>query len=562
MYGKTPSVRRQWGFLLLLVGALTFLVSLYLPWQRASCDTDCLRGQGADAALRNLFGEDLTVDGWSSGVGEAAALLALILAAVAVVALARPKLADRLPLGVCALMVGYFGFAVAAETGSVAERSEIGRDGFDLHYAYGAYLGVAAAVVVLLAAAALRRSQVVRHNTVFELALLAFPVVVLLAFLLPWGRLSSPPPITVLGIASPAAVVAAVLTLCLLGVSRRTVDARRERLLLAGTVALFTGAAFSSLPFPAERAYGAWLGLGAAAASLIALVLMDGGRLPRPKLPRWSALATCGASALLVASLFAPWQKACYESASDLGPLSGRCVSTNGWTSPLGVAAAVLALGLVIVTLSPPHFPVSVTALAAAIGVLVATLGFQLEDRTGDGFRLELGYGSTIGFASAGLLLAFAMARFRRPVLDWNRVLIRLVPIAACAAYLLVVVLPWWWDVLPPDWQFALRLEPLSWLTVAGVLFAIWLLWLWTQRITNPRASVDLLVLLPLALLALAALDLARLRADGVTWGRGAVVALALLLTVLGRIERREGLENLRVPEILRVDRIGPPPET
>jgi hypothetical protein len=33
-------------------------------------------------------------------------------------------------------------------------------------------------------------------------------------------------------------------------------------------------------------------------------------------------------------------------------------------------------------------------------------------------------------------------------------------------------------------------------------------------------------------------------------------VAIPLVLAALGRVEQREGLERLRVPEILRVDRL------
>ena len=44
-----------------------------------------------------------SVSGWSSEVGPAAALFALLLAAVAAAAWSRPNLARRLPLGRCAL---------------------------------------------------------------------------------------------------------------------------------------------------------------------------------------------------------------------------------------------------------------------------------------------------------------------------------------------------------------------------------------------------------------------------------------------------------------------------
>jgi hypothetical protein len=63
------------------------------------------------------------------------------------------------------------------------------------------------------------------------------------------------------------------------------------------------------------------------------------------------------------------------------------------------------------------------------------------------------------------------------------------------------------------------------------------------------------LALLPVTLLALAAIDLIAQR-DSITWGGGAVIGLCLLLALLGRIEQREGLESVRVPDMLRVDRL------
>jgi hypothetical protein len=220
----------------------------------------------------------------------------------------------------------------------------------------------------------------------------------------------------------------------------------------------------------------------------------------------------------------------------------------------LGAAAGVLAISLVIVDLVPRRLAVSVMALAAGVGLFVATLGFQLEHRSGDGLRLGYGYGSMIGFVGAGLQLVLAAVRLRLPTFDQNRVLVRLAPIVASVAYLMVVVLPWW-NVLPQHLQSARRFAPLSWLTIVGALLAIWLR-LWLQQIATASASADWLLLLPIGLLALAALDLIRLRHDGITWGRGIIVALCLLLALLGRVEQREGFEKFRLPEVLRIDRL------
>jgi hypothetical protein len=130
-----------------------------------------------------------------------------------------------------------------------------------------------------------------------------------------------------------------------------------------------------------------------------------------------------------------------------------------------------------------------------------------------------------------------------------------LAPIAACAAYLTLVVLPWW-AVLPLRWQSALRVGPLSWLTIAGTLLAVWLVREWGDQIADASVKDDRLVLIPLAMLAVVAPDLIRHRNFGLTWGGGAAVVLCLLLAQLGRVQQREGLESLRIPEILRVDRL------
>jgi hypothetical protein len=250
---------------------------------------------------------------------------------------------------------------------------------------------------------------------------------------------------------------------------------------------------------------------------------------------------------LLVVALFLPWQEVCYERRSEFGAYSGRCLSTNGWTTPLGSVAAIMAIALALAA--------STLELAAGLALAVATLGFQLERQSGTGLRAEVGSGAMVGLVAAAFLLALVLVRQGRPTIDRRRAVVRLVPIVACAAYVAVVVLPWW-VVLPDGVQSALSFAPLSWLTIAGVLVGLRLLRLWFAQIPSATVNAHSLVLLPLALLALATLDLVRLRHEGLTWGRGTIVVLCLVLLLLGWGEKRDGLEELRLPEVLRIDRL------
>jgi len=61
----------------------------------------------------------------------------------------------------------------------------------------------------------------------------------------------------------------------------------------------------------------------------------------------------------------------------------------------------------------------------------------------------------------------------------------------------------------------------------------------------------------PLVLLTLAALELIRFRNGPVIWGAVILVGLCLLLALFGWIEEGSGLEGVRVPETLRVDRLA-----
>jgi hypothetical protein len=83
-------------------------------------------------------------------------------------------------------------------------------------------------------------------------------------------------------------------------------------------------------------------------------------------------------------------------------------------------------------------------------------------------------------------------------------------------------------------------------------VLAVWLASAWLR----PQVDAGLALLIPLALLALVALWLVKERTYDVNWGGRIVIALLLLLALLGRLEQRGGLENFRVPELLRIDRL------
>jgi hypothetical protein len=553
---------RSWPALALSAGGLMLLASLYLPWQSAgSCrEEDYGFGNqgGAVCGLLSLFSDGRSIEGLSPEVGRAAALFALPLAAVAAAAWVRPSLAPRLPLGRCALLAGYFGVAVVVQTRSDAHQQGPGET---FHYAYGVYVGLAATIVILVAVGVERRGELARYRSASRLILLLLVAGLLGAFLLPWvqGNLYVDNQVAAAfarpGIASTAAVVAAALAMCLPLAWSRPGAALAERFGLTAAVALFTGgAAVSFPPFYGHRAYGVWLALGFAG-GLLLLALVDGPRSLRPAEPSWRQLAAGSAAALFIGALFLPWERQCYAASRGFGPLGGHCVTMNAWTRTMpAAAAALLALALVVAVLAPRRLRRSVVELAAGFGLLVATLGFSLQEGGGGGFHVEHAYGSTIGFVLAAVLVALALAPSRLPTFDWRRAAVRLAPIAACAAYLTIIVPPLL-DVFQEPFHTPPIYPPLSWLTIAGALLGIRLLRLWALQIAGASESPEL-VLLPIALLALAGIDLIDQREKAATWGRGAIVGLCLLLALLGRIEQRGGLEHIGVPEAVRLDRL------
>jgi hypothetical protein len=172
--------------------------------------------------------------------------------------------------------------------------------------------------------------------------------------------------------------------------------------------------------------------------------------------------------------------------------------------------------------------------------------------------ELGYGYGAILGFVAAAAALLFVVGSAVRqptPQMHWPRIAWRLLALAACVAYLFVAVVPWWL-VLSTRLEADLGFAPLSWLTLAGVLVGLRLVGAWERRVGGLPVSADWLVGLPLGLLALAAVDLVRLRDGGLTWGGGMAVALSAALALFGYVEGRGGLAGLRVPAILRVDRL------
>ena len=514
-------MRRPWPALVLFLGGVFLLVSLYLPWQRFSLDLSYFRDQESSAeSLLHLFGGSDSLEGWDSSVAPAAALSALLLVGLGVSAWARPDLASRLPLGRSALVAAFFAVAIAFDTRLRAELFSPGSDpDVDVQVAYGAYIAIAAVAAMLVGALILRQADLLRRPSPLDTAAGLLAAGLLIAFLLPWDQFSGME--SSKGIATAPAQVAAVLV----------ITAPRVFGLPA---ALFTVAAFSVTTSWLDRAYGAWIGIGIAAG--LTLVSLAGVIRRRPDVERlsWRRLVLGAAALLLVASFFLPWQE------EFCAP--NQCLfSHNAWTSEAAAAAALLAIALIFGELSrirrrlPPR-----AELAAGIAMLVTTLGFQF----GHGREFVLAYGFWIGLACTAAIAMLAAIGLGRPPLD-----ARLVPIALCVVYLAVVV-PTWWGVASDDSLRTFWFAPFSWITVAGALLALALIQLWVVRTGDARP----LFLVPGVIAALAVIDLVRAEANA--WGGGVVLGLCGLLGLCALIEQRGGFGELRIPEILRVDRL------
>jgi hypothetical protein len=545
------------------------LASLFMPWQRAGCSDGggdpFAPDTGSSAGLANLFLGNCQppIDGWSS-VGEVATLAAVLLVALAALTVARPQLESRLPLAQAAGAVAFFTIALVAHTRLDARRPTFADAGF--HTAYGTYVGAAAALLALAAACVLRRDELALTPTGSAWVPIAGGLGLLTVLLVPWTEVviategSEPDRIESLGVAAAAGVPAAVLALRFLVIRWRDADAARvEGLVLSAAMLLFVGGAVA-VDTPVSDRPAAWVGLGIAVA-LLGLVLAERPWESIRLRPTWLAAGAGAALVLLGVSLFLPWQRACYEDESvlrDIGA-SGRCLTANGWRPEEAALGMVVALALVAVVLALALRAFSRTELAFGLALLVATLGFGLETGNSGGVELEVVYGAVVGFVAAAVLVGLALAPVRIHAVDWSGRRTAVPGVLLGAAYVALVVLPWW-NVLPDGvWStFSPGLARLSWMTLAAALLALRLAYSWATRLAPSGAprSTEELVLLALALTSLVVLDALRRGLDDLTWNTALLGSLAVALTVLGLVERAGGFDRVHVPDLLRIDRV------
>lgn len=488
---------RRWPLLLLLASGLAFLASLYLPWQRARLP---------DSAAAHLFGDVYESTGWTA-FGYASALFALALVAGSGAALFRPRLGATLPLGRCALFVGYGAAAVAV--GLWYERhypatADHGR--LHLHFAYGAYLGFAAGAAAVVGACALRARGLREDISVRRCIAAAGAVGLLVALALPWVHSDAA------DASGPAYDAGAAVGATFPALWAPFVP------LLAPVPLLFAGGIVSEVAPSGDIVYGAWIGLAAAT------LLLCTGTFRRPPLPLFLP------SVAFLATLFLRWQ----------GPFTG-------WTVLTAVCAA-LAVGMLVVALI--RLPVSLLELAAAFALFLATQGFELA-HSAQSPDYEVRIGAVLGYVAGAALCAAVLVSSRHVRLPRDRLALRALAVIGAALCIVVLLVPTW-EVLPGGAWSNIRFIPSSWFGIACVLLAIRVGGVWLRSSVHAGEAF----LLPVALLTLVVLELIRERAYRLNAGGWIVVGVSLLLALLGWLEQRGGLKDFRVPEVLRVDRL------
>jgi len=501
----------------------------------------------------HLFGVE-DVSAWSATASTACAVCALYLVAAAVIVWMRAPARIRIPISAPALLAAYLALSIAIEARKAAMTLHGGFQTIDLHYARGAYLGMAAGVLTVGAAAALRRSTPRRVQRPPALGLLGVGLATALlgVLLLPWERATinfegGSASVEYPGISEPASIVVSLAAVWLAAMSwSDRADAGWKRGVLASAIALFTIGALSAADPVLQRTYEAWIALGIALALLLLTVLRARVRLAWVKGLGWRELALAAAAALFLGSLFLPWREEHFPMSFAPDPHAGHSVTLNAWTLT-GTAAASLALGLLVCASRRLRYPVHPFSLAAGTALFAVAAAAELKNGSTRQVPIELAYGAFVGLACAGVATVLALPQVTRP--EWREIVPRSIPVVLCLGYLAIVIVPPLSDdqLERPTFFFA----PTSWLTIAGAVVAIVLAQSWVEQ----RVDRAWLVVLPLGMLALALVDVVRLRHD-LAWGAAVVVGLCIVLSGLGRIEQRGGLSGLRVPDALRLDRI------
>ncbi len=502
------------------------------------------------------------MDGWSS-VGQVLALAALSLAVFAFATIAWPSWKPGVPLASVALMLGYLTIGGVVSAHQFIRRDMTlrvfnGGTEVGVHVGYGAYVGLAAAAIVLIIVGLRLRSDLLLPFQLGDWIVPGLCLALLVVLLLPWQRTREPRNVqfSEIGLSTPSALVAALLAVWL-GVRwwRHQDGAEIERAAVGLAMLLLVGAAVAPA-YGIKNLYGAWVGL-AIAGVLTALTLREvpvatlGRFLNRPR------LLTIGLSALLLTSLFLPWQTVCFPRTADLSEagLGGRCLSSNAFgLGGSGLAGLTIAL---VVALTSGRGPLAAWELASAIALFVATLGFELQHGSQAGVRFAFGYGAIIGFCAAAALVIVVVGSRRPSVQVLRGATLRLIAVLLSIAFVIAVVVPWW-GVLPSAfWSvFVPRLARLTWLSLASALLGVHLIHAWARRSDN--ADSNELGLLSLALVALGVLETLPLPSVRLSWNSAVLVGLPLLLTALALATQSGGFRSVRVPEVFRIDRIAP----
>ena len=528
-------------FMVLLASALTFLASLFLPWREVQAHS----GGPGILGLLSLVATDGNLEGWATTVGVAASLAALVLVTAAASALIRPTGSLRVrftPIALAMLYLAIGSVLVMRAEERVYERR------LHVHYAYGMFLGLTAAAVALVAAVGLEAREMRRPRHLEPLGAL-LGVGLLAAALLPWASPFGPDrTLSFPGVTLGLVVLLTAGACVIVG----TAPWSGPPLYAAVGVAVLTGAGVNAI-WPNTIRYGAWIALGCAIALVAVAALAKPA--PRPVRPPFALGLGAAAAAVLVVSLFLPWQQFCNPGGNPYGHGIGSCIATTGWANgEFGSFTGVLALLLIFGALGATALALPPTEIVLAIATLVAVVGASLGKSSGYP-SWSFGYGAYVGFAATGILLFIALSRVPPPRIEGRHALARLVPLAAAFAAFLTIALPSW-TVLPVQWSSqAVVLR--DWYAVVGLLLAIHLMRRWLESARRIPFPSEQLVLLPLTLLALTALQLIRNRSEGMTWGGGILAGLCLLLAVVGWLELDGRLESIRVPgEIWRIDRL------